>query len=71
MRVDVLAIALMLLISVICILAREHSDPIILSMLLSYIMTIQYSLTWSLKCFMYLQSNMVNADRCMKLLEVK
>ena len=40
MRVDILAIALMLLISFICILARDHSDPIILSMLLSYIMTI-------------------------------
>ena len=72
MRVDILAITIMLLISMTCIYARnqEGADPVILSMLLSYVMTIQFSLTWALKCFMYLQSSMVNADRCMKVLEV-
>ena len=71
-RVDVLSIFLMFTISMIAVLARglPGQDPIVLSMLLSYILTIQFNLTWSLKCFMYLQSNLVNADRCMKLLEV-
>lgn len=42
MRVDILAITMMLLISVSCIYARnqENADPVILSMLLSYVMTI-------------------------------
>lgn len=71
-RVDLIAIMLMFTISLICVLCRdaEDADPVLLSMLLSYIMTIQFNLTWSLKCFMYLQSNMVNAERCMKILNV-
>ena len=42
MRVDILAITIMLLISMTCIYARnqEGADPVILSMLLSYVMTI-------------------------------
>jgi uncharacterized MnhB-related membrane protein len=43
-KVDILAILLMLIIAVACIFARSSADPIILSMLLSYLMSIQDNL---------------------------
>jgi len=39
-RIDLVAITLMFIISMICVLCRDMTDPVILSMLLSYIMTI-------------------------------
>lgn len=39
-RVDILAIVLMLIVSLIAVFSRDTADPIILAMLLSYIMTI-------------------------------
>jgi len=73
-RVDVLAIILMITITMTCVIGRSfnHSKDaaILFSMILSYTLTIQYNLTWSLKIFMSLQSNMVNAERCMKILDV-
>jgi len=39
-RVDILAIILMLIVSLIAVFSRDTADPIILAMLLSYIMTI-------------------------------
>jgi hypothetical protein len=39
-RIDILAICVMLSISFICVFFREYTDPIILCMLLSYTMTI-------------------------------
>ena len=41
-----------------------------MSMLLTYMLTLQSTLTWMLKCFMFIQSTMVNADRCLKMIDV-
>mmetsp|Transcript_17853 Transcript_17853/g.30299 ORF Transcript_17853/g.30299 Transcript_17853/m.30299 type:complete len:632 (+) Transcript_17853:2840-4735(+) len=68
-RVDLLAIFLMLSISFICVMLRDF-DPVIMSMLISYLISIQMQLIWGLKCFMYIQSTMVNADRCLKMVEI-
>ena len=51
-RIDILAIMVMLCISMICVFYRDYTDPIVLCMLLSYIMTIQVNIIWSLKCYM-------------------
>lgn len=70
-RIDFVAITLMFIISMICVLGRELSgDPVILSMLLSYVMTVQFSLGWFLKCLMFFQANMVNVNRCLRILEI-
>lgn len=69
-RVDLLAITLMLIFAYACILSRDSTSPVILSMLLSYVLTIQMTLTSSLKTFMNLQSSMVNATRCVALLGI-
>jgi ABC-type multidrug transport system fused ATPase/permease subunit len=69
-KVDMMAIGLMFMIAMICVLCRDFTDPVILSMLLSYTMTIQFNLKWYLVCFNSLQGNMVNADRCMKILDI-
>ena len=69
-KVDLMAISLMFLMTMICVLARDFTDPVILAMLLTYTMTIQGSLKWYLVCFNSLQGNMVNADRCMKVLDI-
>ena len=39
-RIDIIAIMVMFCISMICVFYRDYTDPIILCMLLSYIMTI-------------------------------
>ena len=69
-KVDLMAISLMFMMTMICVLSRDFTDPVILAMLLSYTMTIQSSLKWYLVCFNALQGNMVNADRCMKVLDI-
>ena len=69
-RVDFLAITMMLIFSTVCILVRESVDPIILSLLLVYMLQIQNSMIVFLRTFMFMQQNMVNADRCMKVCEI-
>ena len=44
-RIDILALVLMTCFSFVCVLSREETNPIILSMLLSYVLTIQATLT--------------------------
>lgn len=50
-QVDIMAISLMFLMTMICVLSRDYTDPVILAMLLSYTMTIQFNLKWYLVCF--------------------
>jgi ABC-type multidrug transport system fused ATPase/permease subunit len=69
-KVDMMAISLMFLMTMICVLCRDFTNPVILAILLSYTMTIQFNLKWFLVTFNTLQGNMVNADRCMKLLDI-
>jgi len=73
-RVDLLAIVLMLVISLTCVIARSFNDSetyhILFAMVLSQCLSIQANMVWSLKIIMALQSNMVNAERCMNVLNV-
>ena len=39
-KVDMMAIGLMFMMTMICVLCRDFTDPVILAMLLSYTMTI-------------------------------
>jgi ATP-binding cassette subfamily C (CFTR/MRP) protein 1 len=52
-RVDGMAILLMLIIAFICVFLREF-NAVIISMLLSYVLTLQIYLIWTLKCMMYI-----------------
>jgi ATP-binding cassette subfamily C (CFTR/MRP) protein 1 len=69
-RIDLLAILLILTFTLVCVFTRASTNPVVLSMLLSYVLTIQYTLTQSLKTYMSLQSTMVNANRCVAMLEI-
>lgn len=53
-RVDALALGMMAILSLTCIFWRDHANPVVLSMLLSYSLMIQISLTWCLKIFVML-----------------
>lgn len=50
-RVDIISIFLMLAISTMSVLARDHSDPILLALVLTYGLNIQYSLINGLKWY--------------------
>ena len=69
-RVDFLAVAIMLIFSIICIVVRENVNPIILSLLLTYLLQVQVTMIQFLRTFMLMQQNMVNAHRCMVLCEI-
>lgn len=58
------------ILSLTSVYAREVANPVLLSVMLSYVMTIQFNLVNVLKTFMTVQSSLVNADRCMKLLDI-
>jgi ABC-type multidrug transport system fused ATPase/permease subunit len=47
-RVDMIAVLLILVLSITCVITRESTDPIILSILMSYVLTIQSCLTATL-----------------------
>jgi len=69
-RVDFVATALLLVISFVCILSRDFTNPIVLSMLLNYSLSIQSCLSSLLQTQMSLETQMVNAARCMKMTQV-
>lgn len=49
---------------------KEVIEPVLLSMLLSYVLTIQTTLVWVLKFYVQIESNMINAERCMNLCKI-
>jgi len=49
---------------------KETIEPVLLSMLLSYVLTIQTTLVWVLKFYVQIESNMINAERCMNLCNI-
>ena len=76
-RIDFLSILLMAFISAMCILLRAEDqddsagfEPILLSILLSYVLNIQSTLVWVLKYFVQINSNMINAERCMAICDI-
>jgi len=68
--VDIFAFALMLVLDITAILMRDEASPIVLSMLITSVLTIQDNLIWMLRLAMYVQSKMVSVVRCMKLIDV-
>ena len=50
--------------------SKEALEPIVLSMLLGYVLTIQTNLVWLLKYYVQIESNMINAERCMSLTDI-
>ena len=71
-RVDLIAFILMIVLTVLCVIARDYPsvDKLVLSVLLPSILTIQDNLIWSLKTFMNLHATMVASERCMNLKNV-
>ena len=49
---------------------KEVIEPVLLSMLLSYVLTIQTTLVYVLKFYVQIESNMINAERCMNLVNI-
>ena len=71
-RIDILTIILLIIICLVCILAQDSGiSPVLLSMLLTYSMSIQSSLNTMLAAQMYVETQMVNAERCMLMTDVK
>jgi|694.fasta_scaffold131507_5 hypothetical protein len=60
----------MLLVGNFCIFARFTHDPVMLSMLLSYILTLQTQVVNTIQCAIAIEKNMVNVERCMQMLDV-
>ena len=54
LNVDLLAYFVMLIIVFICIVYRDYGNPILLAMVITQSLTIQETLIWTLKEFMYL-----------------
>lgn len=70
-RVDMIAILLMASIVFICILSRESVDTVLLSLMITYGLNIQFALFNTLKCFMAVEVLMVNAERCMNVVQIQ
>lgn len=70
LRVDLFAFFLMLILILTCIAFRDVADPILLSIVVTQVLTIQESLIWALKIFVQIETKMVKVERCMKLLEI-
>lgn len=50
--------------------SKPVMEPILLSLLLSYVLNIQSTLVWLLKYYVQIESNMINAERCMNIAKV-
>jgi len=69
-RVDIVSILSMLLLGNFCILARTTHDPIMLSMLLSNVLSLQTMLIGTINSYIAIEKNMVSIERCLQLLTV-
>ena len=69
-RLDIVSVLVMLVLTLFCVLYRDHADPIILSLLVTYSLQIQNNLYYLLKCYMWLEQQMVSVTRCFKILEI-
>lgn len=70
LRIDLFALLLMSTLVVTCIIVRDYGDPIFLSIVVTQVLTIPDNFMWFFKIFVLMESKMVKADRCMKLLEI-
>ena len=70
-RVDFLALSVVLILSFLCIFLRNSVDPVLLSLMLNYSLNIQFALMNLLKGYMSIEQQMVNIDRCLKMTEIE
>jgi hypothetical protein len=69
-QVNATATIFVALICAICIISRDTTSPVLLGLLLTYSMSIQYNLSVLLMVHMYIEKLMVSADRCMQMTKV-
>jgi hypothetical protein len=69
-RVNATATVFVALICAICILSRGTTSPVLLGLLLTYSMSIQYNLSVLLMVHMFIEKLIVSAERCMALTQV-
>ena len=69
-RVDMVSIFTMALVSSFCIVYRKANDPVMLSLLLSYILTLQGITIGFVRMLIDIEMKMVNVKRCLSLLEI-
>ena len=65
-----MTIVILVVISTVCILSRDEVNPILLSMLLTYSLSIQSCITNMLGNQMFIETQMVNAERCMLMTQI-
>ena len=63
-RVDTLSLITTLIIGNFCIITRLNNDPVILSMLLSYILSLQTMVIGTIQAYIQIEKNMVSIERC-------
>lgn len=69
-QLDLISCMMTLLVTLICVALRSSSDPIMLSLLLTYSLNIQNNIQNLLRWMMYLENQMVAVVRCLKLKDV-
>lgn len=69
-RVDTVSLLTMLLVGNFCIFARYSHDPVMLSMLLSYVLSLQTMLIGTINAYIAIEKNMVSVERCLQMLTV-
>ena len=69
-RLDLISCAMTTIITSACVALRDHSDPVMLSLLLTYSLNTQIILYSILRWYMSLESQMVTVTRCCKLKDV-
>lgn len=63
-RVDTLSLITTLIIGNFCIVTRMDNNPVILSMLLSYILSLQSQIIGTINAYIAIEKNMVSIERC-------
>jgi ABC-type multidrug transport system fused ATPase/permease subunit len=69
-RVDTVSLITMLLVGNFCIFTRHNHDPVMLSMLLSYVLSLQSMLIGTINAYIAVEKNMVSIERCLQMLTV-
>lgn len=69
LRVDFLGFSVMAICSITLVLIRESLDSVILAMALVNLMTLQGLITWGLQTITNMETQMVSAERCMRLVD--
>ena len=72
MRVDFIALFVMTILTFVVVVGRndDGSNAVILCMLMTSILTIQFNILVLLKLIMYIENLMVNVERCVNLLYI-